>query len=200
MQPTDRPARVARQDDIDAIVATVTSAFFDDPLWGPAFPDRENRATQASSFWRLLVTSAQRYPWSFVSDNSESAAIWLPPGGVELSETESSDFEGFLEGIVGREGAETILDIVESLEHARPTEPHYYLSLFATHDDHRGKGLGMAVLRENLARIDTLGAPAYLESSNPANNFRYASVGFLPRDELVQASGHIVTTMWRPAR
>ena len=200
MQPTVKPARVAQADDVEAIVATVTSAFFDDPLWGPAFPDRLDRAAQASAFWRMLVTSALRYPWTFVSGNAESAAIWLPPGGTELTEIESNDFEAFLEGIVGREGAEAILEIVDRFERARPTEPHFYLSLFATHDDNRGKGLGMGLLRENLARIDSLGAPAYLESSNPANNDRYASVGFILRDEIVEESGHVVTTMWRPAR
>ncbi|WP_309616272.1 GNAT family N-acetyltransferase [Salinibacterium sp.] len=200
MNPTGHLTRVAQPDDIEAIVATVTSAFFDDPLWGPAFPDRQNRAAQASAFWRLLVTSAQRYPWTFVSGNAESAAIWLPPGGIELTEAEANGFDGFLAGIVGREGADAILAIVDKFEHARPTEPHFYLSLFATHDDHRGKGLGMGLLRENLARIDALGGSAYLESSNPANNDRYASVGFAPRDQIVQASGHVITTMWRPAQ
>ncbi|MDQ2956726.1 MAG: hypothetical protein M3Y42_07165, partial [Actinomycetota bacterium] len=64
----DGRARVSTPADLDAIVATMTSAFFDDPLWGPAFPDPELRAEQASAFWRLFVTSAQRYPWLLVAD------------------------------------------------------------------------------------------------------------------------------------
>ncbi len=83
---------------------------------------------------------------------------------------------------------------------ARPSEPHFYLTLLATHGDHRGRGLGMGLLRENLARLDDLGVPAYLESSNPANDKRYAGVGFIPRDTIILATGHPVTTMWRPAR
>lgn len=58
----------------------------------------------------------------------------------------------------------------------------------------------MGLLRENLARIDALGMPAYLESSNPTNNDRYESVGFAPQQELVMPSGQVVTTMWRPKR
>jgi hypothetical protein len=43
--------------------------------------------------------------------------------------------------------------------------------------------------------------PAYLESSNPANNGRYASVGFEPHGEFsYPGGGPVVTTMWRPAR
>jgi hypothetical protein len=47
---------------------------------------------------------------------------------------------------------------------------------------------------------DALGATAYLESTNPANNQRYINAGFEPRGEITMATGRIVTTMWRPAR
>ena len=186
--------------DVEAIVATMTTAFFDDPMWGPAFPDVERRAAQASAFWRLLVTSALRYPWTFVTPNVESAAVWIPPGGVELTHEEEDGLEEFLVGITDRTVADGILAIFDQFEAAHPSEPHYYLSLLATHDDHRGHGHGMALLTENLARIDAVRMPAYLESCNPANNKRYASLGFTARDSITLASGHTVTTMWRPAR
>jgi GNAT superfamily N-acetyltransferase len=193
------PVRVSTTADLDAIVATMTSAFFDDPMWGPAFPDAGRRAAQASALWRLFVGSGQRYPWTLVTANVESAALWIPPGGIELTAEEESGFEDFLVDTAGRVAADNILEILHKLEEAHPAEPHYYLSLLATHGDHRGRGLGMGLLAENLARIDALGAPAYLESCNPANNKRYAGVGFVARDEVVLASGHVVTTMWRPA-
>lgn len=44
------------------------------------------------------------------------------------------------------------------------------------------------------------GAPAYLESTNPASSQRYMNAGFEPRGEITMATGHIVTAMWRPAR
>jgi GNAT superfamily N-acetyltransferase len=80
-------------------------------------------------------------------------------------------------------------------------EPHYYLSLLGTHPDHRGAGHGMRLLADNLERIETEGMPAYLESTNPANNPRYGRVGF----EIVGSfegyvAGSVITTMWRPAR
>ena len=198
--PHAAPVRVATPADIDAVVATLTTAFFDDPVWGPAFPDAGRREAQASALWRLLATSALRYPWLLVTGNAESAAVWIPPGGVELTPAEHGGLEEFLIGVAGRSVAVGILRLFEQLEAVYPGEPHFYLSLLATHDDHRGRGLGMGLLTQSLARIDRLGAAAYLESSNPANNKRYESVGFTARDEITLGSGHVVTTMWRPAR
>jgi len=70
----------------------------------------------------------------------------------------------------GQSVAEQILAISGWFEAARPTAPHFHLSLLATHNSYRGGGAGMGLLKENLARIDTLGAAAYLESSNPRNS------------------------------
>jgi GNAT superfamily N-acetyltransferase len=191
--------RVATPDDIHGIVDTVTSAFFDDPLWAPVFPDAAQRTAQSSEFWRLSVTSALRYPWTLATENLESVAVWIPPEGSELTEDEANGLDAFLVDLVGRDTADSILAIYDQFERATPAEPHFYLSLLATHDRHRGRGLGMDLLRDSLTRIDALGAPAYLESSNPANNARYASVGFRPVDEFVTPTGQVVTTMWRGA-
>ncbi|MFC8451226.1 GNAT family N-acetyltransferase [Kitasatospora sp. NPDC057223] len=196
---TPVPARVASAADVDAIVATMTTAFFDDPLWGPAFPDAGRRAEQAAALWRLCVTSALRFPWMLVTEHVESAALWIPPGEHELTAEEEGGLEDFLVGLTGREAADGILAVFERLDAVHPSEPHFYLSLLATHDDHRGRGLGMGLLAENLARIDAVGAPAYLESCNPVNNRRYERAGFLARDT-VTLGGRPVTTMWRPAR
>jgi GNAT superfamily N-acetyltransferase len=191
--------RVGTPSTIDGIVETFTSAFFDDPLWGPVFPDIARRAEQASAFWRLLATSAARYPWTFTTEQGESAAMWIPSGGDELTSEEEDSFGDFLVEIADRQVAEMILAITELFGEAHPGEPHFYLSLLGTHKNYRGHGLGMALLRENLARIDVLGAPAYLESTNATNNERYESVGFRPHGSLRVPSGHVVTTMWRPA-
>ena len=96
--------------------------------------------------------------------------------------------------------ANTIAALFDQFESARPPEPHAYLNFFATHERHRGGGLGMALLRDNLAHVDDLHLPAYLESSNPRNNERYASVGFRAVGEFTAAGGQPVTTMWRDAR
>ncbi|MGO4105796.1 GNAT family N-acetyltransferase [Leifsonia sp. YAF41] len=194
------PVRVATDRDLEALVSTVSTAFLADPLWAPMFPDEARRETQMRQFWRYLAGSALRYPWTLVTDQVESAAVWLPPGSTELTDEESAGFEEFLNHLVGEPAAAGIERLVEQFEDVRPDDSHYYLSLLATHSAHRGQGLGMNLLRENLARIDVLGASAYLESSNPANDARYASVGFERRGEFIASTGAVVTTMWRSPR
>lgn len=196
-------ARQAGPEDIDAIVETVTSAFFDDPLWGPPFADRSQRAAQASQLWRLFVASAAlRYPWTFVTGHhADAAAIWVPPGGHEFTAEEDAGYDDFLFDLGGRSFANEIQAIGRTFDDAHPDEPHFFLSLLATNRAARGRGLGMDLMRDGLARIDALGMPAYLESSNPtANDARYRSVGFEPIGELIMPSGHRVTTMWRASR
>lgn len=198
-EPATRRSRVARPDDIDAIVEVLTSAFFRDPLWGPVFDD-DTRALDAAVMWRVFATSALRYPWTFVTQGREAVAIWIPPGETELTAEEDEGFTGVLERAAGVDSAQSIMRIYEQLDAAHPAEPYFYLSLLGVHDDYRGLGLGMALLEDTLTHIDALGSPAYLESSNPANNARYEAVGFRERAQLEMESGHLVTTMWREAR
>jgi len=194
-------SRVATVADLDAIVATFTSAFLHDPVWGPAFPDERRRAEQAAVMWRVYAGSALRYPWTLVTPEVEAAAIFIPPGGVELTEEEAGGLEGRLAAVTDAGTARAIMVVGEQFEAVHPAQPFFYLTILGTHADHRGKGLGMGLVADGLARIDALGelgAPVYLESTNPANNRRYESVGFEVRDEIVTAGGQVVTTMWRP--
>jgi GNAT superfamily N-acetyltransferase len=196
MSGIGRPATAA---DVPAILDTLTGAFLDDPVWGAVFPDRDRRPAQAAALWQLFVRGAARFPWTFVTEPSASVAIWLPPGEDELTHEDEEGLEDYLADAVGRSPADEILALFDQFAEARPQEPHFYLSLLATHPDRRGHGTGMALLRENLAAIDADGGDAYLESTNPANLARYESVGFRPHGDFTTPRGRTVTTMWRPA-
>jgi GNAT superfamily N-acetyltransferase len=197
---TTASARVAGPADIDRIVEIVTSAFFHDPLWGPAFPDVERRAEQAGGLWRFYVTCVMRYRQTFLTAGGEAAAVWIPPGEDELTRAEESELERLLLATTGRETTDGILEIMAQFEAVRPREPHFYLGLIGTHDAHRGNGYGMRLLAENLAAVDAAGAAAYLESSNPVNDVRYGRFGFTAYGKITAATGHVMTTMWRPPR
>jgi GNAT superfamily N-acetyltransferase len=92
-----------------------------------------------------------------------------------------------------------VLDLVERFDVSHPAEPaHYYLSLLGTHPGHRGKGLGMALLARNLITIDAEGVPAYLESTNGANDKRYESQGFRRVGSFSRPDDQVtISTMWR---
>jgi GNAT superfamily N-acetyltransferase len=188
--------------DAGAIVATLSGAFEADPLWSWVFPDGEKRLAQYEAFFGLFVESAIPKGWVWTWGPGPAAvAVWTPPGESELSEEAEAKVEPFLTFELGAH-AEPALQVMEQFESARPEgQDFYYLSLLGTHRDHRGRGVGMSLLAANLAQIDAEGMPAYLESSNPANNARYERHGFEPRTQFSTPDGqHTVTTMWREPR
>jgi len=189
--------RIATESDTDGVAETLASAFESDPLWGWAFPERSDLV----AWWKFFAGSALRYPWTFVADDFASVAVWIPPGGVELTAEEEVAMEPLLTGLIGSR-AKDVVELVEVFDGNHPTErPHYYLSLLGTHSSQRGKGLGMALLAENLATIDAERVPAYLESSNPANNARYERQGFNQIGSFSRPDGGAqVSTMWRDPR
>jgi GNAT superfamily N-acetyltransferase len=190
-------ARVATARDLDGLTTTLSAAFADDPLWSWAFPDR----SKLEPWWRFYIESALRYPWVWVTGQVAAASVWIPPGGTELTGEEEERLEPLLEELVGPRAAD-VMDLLGRFEAAHPTaEPHYYLTLLGTHPERRGRGLGMKLLAENLATIDAEGLPAYLESSNPDNDERYARLGFRAVGAFSTPDGErSVTTMWRDPR
>ncbi len=194
--------RLATDADAAAITATLSAAFDADPLWSWAFPDDEKRPAQYEIFFGLFVESAIPNGWVWTTEQATAVAVWTPPGRSELSEEAEAEVEPFLTAELGSH-AKPVLQVFESFESACPRDQDfYYLSLLGTHPDHRGRGLGMSLLAANLAQIDAEGMPAYLESSNPANDARYERLGFKHRSQFSTPEGrHTVTTMWRePSR
>jgi GNAT superfamily N-acetyltransferase len=190
--------RLATAADAAAIVATLSAAFDADPLWSWAFPDDDKRPAQYKTFFGLFVESAIPNGWVWTTGQAAAVAVWTPPGKSELSDEAEARVEPFLTAELGAH-AEPVLQVLESFESACPDgADFYYLSLLGTHPDHRGRGLGMSLLAANLAQIDAEAMPAYLESSNPANNARYERLGFRPQAKFSTPEGrHAVTTMWR---
>ncbi|MBS0251066.1 MAG: GNAT family N-acetyltransferase [Proteobacteria bacterium] len=180
-----------------SVIDLVSEAFLGDPTWSWAFPDPAARR----QWWTFCVIEALRYPWTFRTEGFETTSVWIPPSCAEFSDDGVESIPGKLTDLVGRRAPE-VAELLHRFEQAHPnTEPHYYLSLLGTCARDRGRGLGMALLTENLARIDAEHMPAYLESSNPSNNHRYESVGFAPVGSFqAPRDGPVVTGMWRKGR
>lgn len=192
--------RVAVADDVPAVAACLTSAFYDDPVWGRwTFPDETSRAERLYELMHFWALAAVRHPWVWMTENGEAVAVWLPPGEPEMTIEEEELFGSLLNNLLGSR-AEEVNTLFDRFASHHPMRPHYYLSLWATHRDHAGLGLGTALIHENLARIDEERMPAYLESTNPVNLPRYETLGFHYRAEFGLTGGPLITTMWREAR
>lgn len=199
-------ARTARPEDVDAATATITLAFRDDPVWGPALEAADGGNDHLARFWRYFVEGAVGHDTVFLVDGpageAAAVAVWLPPGVDDLTPEDERDLDALMAATLSPELFAAYERLWTQFESSHPRErPHMYLSLLATHPDHRGRGIGQQLLAQNLARFDAEGLPAYLESTNPANDHRYARAGFRPVGGFRSAvDGAPVTTMWREAR
>jgi len=193
--------RAATDGDVPAVAACLADAFFEDPLWGHwTFPDESTRPARILRFMTFWAGCGVRNPWTRMTEQAGSVAVWLPPGEPELTAGETVTFRQLLDDLFGARAPEfdALFDQFDALH--PHDEPHYYLSWWGTRRDQAGKGLGTALMHDNLARIDAEHMPAYLESTNPVNLPRYEALGFEARGTLGPPGGPVVTTMWRPAR
>ena len=199
--PNTMPAKLtvsaATPADASSVVDVISEAFLNDPTWSWAFPDPAARR----HWWVHLIDNVLRYPSTFKTNGFETVTVWIPPNGTELTHEGEQQVPDMLRELVGPRASE-VAELLHRFEQTHPqSEPHYYLSLLATAVARRGRGLGMVLLKENLVRFDAEQVPTYLESSNPANNQRYESVGFVPIVTFqTPCDGPLVTGMWRKSR
>jgi GNAT superfamily N-acetyltransferase len=185
--------------DVDAAVETITLAFLDDPVWSVALARDDLGDRHLRPYWRLFVESALEHGTVFVSPDAATASVWIAPGAPELSERHERAARRLVESALVPTRARALFELWDRFDANHPhDEPHAYLSLLATHPRARGRGLGQSHLAIDLARWDAVGLPTYLESSNPANNHRYARQGYVEVGGFSTVlDGAPVTTMWR---
>jgi GNAT superfamily N-acetyltransferase len=185
----------------EQVTELFTLAFSDDPTWSWAFPEPATRMACQRAWWGLFMHSAVPYGWVSMTGDGGAAAAWIPAGEPELTAEDEANVEPLLRELVGTH-ADDVLTLLERFESHHPRQtPHHYLSLLGTHPDHRGQGKGMALLAANLAQLDELGVPAYLESSNRANDHRYERLGFVQIGEFAAPGGQpTLACMWRDPR
>jgi len=194
--------QLARPEDAGAVVETITAAFDGDPVWSWAFSDPERRPEQYRVWWGMFADAAIRRGSAWVTGPAaEAAAIWVPPNGTDLEPGQEERVEPLLREFLGDEHAERVMVLNESFEAHHPEGSFHYLSLLGTNPAHRGGGLGMKLLADRLAKLDELGEPSLLESTNPVNHERYGRLGYERIDEwFAPEGGPPVAVMWRDPR
>lgn len=192
--------RIASQAEIDAVTETIALAFATDPTWGPALARVDGTTAHHLAYWRIFVEGALPHGSVYLSDDGAAVAVWIPPGEDEMTDVQEAALRLVVTENLASAAQEAMFALWDRFDSNHPqSEPHAYLSLLATHPDHRGRGIAQDLVRENLAAFDAEGLPTYLESTNPANDHRYERLGFAKIGEFAgSVDGSVVSTMWRP--
>ncbi len=185
--------------EITEVIRTITTAFGDDPVWGPALRPSTGAAVDLEPYWRLFVESAMDLGTARTTDDGAAVSIWLPPGTAELDERRLSLLDAFIAQSFDAPAIAALHALYDRFDASRADQvEHVYLSLLATHPAHRAQGRGQMLLAEDLAMWDAAGVPQYLESTNAGNNHRYARAGFRPTGGFSATLDDTwITAMWR---
>jgi GNAT superfamily N-acetyltransferase len=196
--------RPAVRADIGVLADVLARAFHDDPTFTWVLPDDEARHARIRRVFAttLRVDALRRgmvdVAWDHESGAIAGGAIWYPPGAwPSPALRQFRALPGYV-GALGRKFGPTA-KLSAAMARAHPRSAHWYLASVGVAPAHQGKGVGGALLRARLARVDQSGAAAYLESSKIRNIPLYEHFGFTAGDvPPLPAGAPVVTPMSRP--
>lgn len=197
-------ARAAGKADIRELSATLSRAFYDDPVMTWILSDDRRRPAQLR---RMFAAMTRHHHLGYggvevAQDGSGigAAALWDPPNRWrETRRAELAMTPAFLRVFGLR--ASMAREVQEMMKRVHPEEPHWYLAVIGSDPTLRGRGFGQVLMRSRLDRCDAEHAPAYLESTKPENIPYYQRFGFTVTEEIALPNGGpTLWAMWRAPR
>jgi GNAT superfamily N-acetyltransferase len=184
---------------VPQLAEALARAFHDDPGWSHLLPDPDVRPERLRLFFdtelRGLALS-KGLVWT--TDDVVGGAVWAAAGDWRVPVTTTLRELRPMTRVFG-----TRLPLAFRsrllMEGRHPRKPlHWYLAFMGVAPEWQGKGLGTALMRPALDRLDQEGIPAYLESSTPRSRALYLRNGFEVTDEFnLPSSGPPLWQMWR---
>ena len=198
-QPVITRAAEGRREPAARVLAR---AFRDNPLnvavIGSADPARRLRCNLHGM--RASLASAGRHGEALVASHGGRVAgglLAVPPGAYPLPAPGLLVQARCLLG-QGWRVATRWGEVFDALRPHHPAAPHWYLGTLGVDPALQRRGIGAALLRAWIERVDLSRAAAYLETDRESNLPFYAHVGFEPAGR-IEVLGVPVWRMQRPA-
>jgi GNAT superfamily N-acetyltransferase len=196
---SEHRVRLAGARDQAALLDLLERAFVADPFVEWLVGSRRPRARQ-TYFRTVLGRVAMPHGAVYLTDDTSSAALWIPPGCWQLS---LGAYVGLLPAIVRVIGFGRLREVTAALgelERRRPPGPWFMLALLATEPSQRKRGLASAVLAPVLEECDAEGVGAVLDTCVADNVRWYEQRGFeVSAETRLGADGPTCWSMIRPA-
>jgi ribosomal protein S18 acetylase RimI-like enzyme len=180
----------------DRVIATLVSAFISDPVERWLWRDALQYLTHFPVFVAAFGSAAFASDTVTALEDCAAVALWMPPGTAPDSDRIVTVLR---ETVPAEQHADTFA-VLEQMDGAHPSDPHWYLPWLGVDPSRQRGGLGSRLLERGLARVDADHLPAYLETPNPRTIPFYERHGF----EVVAAAAAgqcpPITSMLRAAR
>ena len=182
--------------DKERLVATLVTAFTQDPMIRWMFPDPRQYLVYFPQVLKYFAGRAFDNQSAYRSEDFKATALWLPPGVSPDEEALGRVMEeGVDEKLLGE-----VFAVLEQVGGSHPQVEHWYLPAIGTDPQCQGKGYGSALLVRGLEVCDREHVAAYLEATNPANIPLYERFGFEVVGKIQADSSPAITPMFRAAR
>jgi ribosomal protein S18 acetylase RimI-like enzyme len=160
--------------DEDGVIATITTAFTNDPVLRWIFRAANHYLTYWPKFVKVFAGGAFAQGTVDSVDECAGVAMWLPPG---IASDEEAMGAVTADAVPAAEQA-AVFAFFDQMGEFHPHEPHWYLPLIGVDLTKQGRGYGSALVRHGVARCDRDRLPAYLEATSPLNKALYERHGF----------------------
>jgi GNAT superfamily N-acetyltransferase len=190
--------RTASPDERSGVVATVVSAFAEDPGWAFIFGEEYERLTGhfVEALFDLRVASHNIW----VTDDLAATAMWESPGTSDAAPADAESIWARYRAIAGADAFGRLTGYHEAVTAVRPAEPHWYLGVLATDPQRQREGLATAVMAPIIERADRDGIACCLETSSEDNRRFYERRGFTQATEIILPGGPPTWWLRRPSQ
>jgi ribosomal protein S18 acetylase RimI-like enzyme len=185
----------ARASDQAAVIATIVSAFIADPVERWLFPEPLQYLTHFPTFVAAFGGEAFARQTVWRLGGFAAVALWIPPG----AEPDADKIVAILRQNVSARQHRDVFAVLEQMDQAHPSYPHWYLPWLAVDPAQQGAGLGAQLLKRGLEIVDADRLPAFLETPNPRTISFYERHGFEVTSVAQAGACPPVTSMLRAA-
>ncbi|MFD6694974.1 GNAT family N-acetyltransferase [Micromonospora aurantiaca (nom. illeg.)] len=187
--------RRAIPDDLDPLLFVLAEAFLQTATAGWLVPNDSDRRRVCYRYFRLVLQHALRHGTVETNADLSAVAVWYGRG--EVPPTVEPDYQDALEQAAGEYAPKfNLLDAMFEAHH--PRIPHDCLTHLAVDPLRQNRGLGTALLRHALRRLDAANRAAYVVACNERSRDLYLRLGYRQGPALhLPSGGPMAWRMWR---
>jgi ribosomal protein S18 acetylase RimI-like enzyme len=175
---------------------TLTLAFAADPVERWLYPEPQRYLASFPMFLAAFAGEAFARETVWQIGDFSAIALWLPPG----TQADGDAIVSALAQTVDTARHKETFAVLEQMDEAHPSFPHWYLPWLGVDPARQGQGLGGELIEQCLRIVDEDHLPAYLETPNPRTIAFYEHYGFEVSGEAQAGACPPVTLMLRAAR